>query len=205
MANQKPKTPGQLGEIRFPVRASLLLGVLVITAGIFYHLCPALRDTERFMATGFAMAAAILGAYYVGRGLQDTVRQREEEIRDRRVARAFHYVERWNDPALLTLKHKWRIIVDSAKDKSSEELAKELADDLDKSTIVVEVLNFFEEISLAVNEGVADEETAIRLFGGAMREYFSTLKLWMEKRRAVRNRPKMWIEFETMILRWNVR
>jgi hypothetical protein len=131
------------------------------------------------------------------------VHQRTGALASSKVERAFLFIRRWNEPVLEKRKHDFRTIIDSGKAHDADYLEKHLTQNPELRTIVVEVLNFFEEIGLASNMGLADDETLERYFYGALTSYHSCLEAWIQRHRASIARPKMWIELEQMLTRWH--
>jgi hypothetical protein len=201
-ANQ-PKDPSSLGTIKFPVLPSglLSLGVLALTWTFYSH--KEWRESMNFGIAAGALAAGALGAYYVGRALAQTIQQRSESITEQKIARAFEFHRRWNDPALAQIKANFREIIESGKAHVAENVEHLIDADKAKRIAVVEVLNFFEELSIAVHSGVADDETLCRGFRGPLREYHATLQPWIKQHRSSNKRPTMWIEMERLVEKWN--
>jgi len=198
----RTQDPGRLGEIHFPLRLSVLLTVLVIVAsGLYWHY-PAWRETMVFLGASFAMVAAVLSAYYISDGLRITIEQRDEAIRDARVARAFDLISRWNDADLAEPKHQFREIVDRDDAHDAEKLDAHL-DQNNQRKILIEMMNFFEHMALAANGGFADDDTLKAYYKSSITKYHSKLKAWIEKHRRRKNQPTMFVEIETMVERWN--
>ena len=206
----QPKDPSKLGTIKFPVFASLLLLIAVAILTIIFHLCSKWRDTMTFGIGAGALAAGALGAYYLGRGLSETIRQRSESISEQKIARteqkiarAFDFIRRWNDPSLAQIKAIFREIIESGKAHVAEHVEQLIQNDRTKRSAVVEVLNFFEELAIAVHTGVADNETLYRGFRGPLREYHATLQDWIKQHRSSKQRPTMWEEVDKLVNEWN--
>lgn len=200
---REPKVPGKFGFVSFPVTASTLLAIVVLLAAGVYAFYKPSRDLLGALGRGFGVGAGILSAYYVSKGLEMTVTQRTQGIRDRKISKAFHYIDSWNHPTFSDTKQKRRAILRELKGKSSEEVEQFLEQNLDKRTIVVDVLNFFEGMALAANEGIADDRTLQRALRGALTAYFESFKPWIEKDRAAKSRPRIYLELENLVKRWN--
>jgi hypothetical protein len=196
------QSPGTLATIKFPVTASLILGIIAVLAIICFALCPLWRETEKFGAEAIALTAGTLSAYYVGLGLKQTVLQREQALKDAQVSTASRFIERWNSPQSTRIKGSFREIIESGKAHTPEYVETLLKEDKKKRVVVVEVLNFFEEAALSANKGIADEETLKAFFRGMLNNYYTTLSAWIQEHRASQTRPMLWIELERMHSRW---
>lgn len=197
------KNPSSLGTIKFPVLSSvlLLIGVLLLTWIFYCH--KEWRDSMNFGIAAGALAAGALGAYYVGRALAQTIQQRSESITEQKIARAFEFHRRWNDPALAQIKANFRELIESGRAHMAEHVEELIDKDSAKRLAVVEVLNFFEELAIAVHTGVADNDTLYRGFRGPLSEYYATLEPWVKRHRSSKKRPTMWIELEKLVEKWN--
>jgi Domain of unknown function (DUF4760) len=204
-AARKKRPVGQFAEIKFPVGISLILGLLVCVAGLLFWCYPRLRDELTFLGVAFAMAAGVVAAYYIGRTLQVTVSQRDELIESERVDKAFSFIQRWNG-APFSARQKWRALFQKVKGQSPTEVVTMVQSGPDRA-ILVDVFNFFEEMSLAINEELADEETLIKFFRDMAESYFAHFEEWIKKSRTDSNhpRPRVYVQFEAVVIRWQQR
>jgi hypothetical protein len=197
------KVAGRYGTVRFPITASLILAVLVLGATILYWVlnCDH-REVEKFGIEGLTLAAGLLSAYYIGKGLRDTVAQRDQEMQQRKIASSLRIIERWNQPDFAKMKQQFRDLIESGKAHDANYVENELTTKSETRTVVVEVLNFFEEAALVANIDYADDATLKAYFLGALTDYFTTLEPWIKQHRASKSRPNMWCEMENMLSRW---
>jgi hypothetical protein len=202
MVDNPTRKSGDIGEVRFPIKASVALALLVIAASIVFWEVPAWRDTLIFVGAGFAMAATVLSAYYIGKGLDVSIEQRNAAATADRIARGFRFLERWNDPSNGEARAHWRQIVEELRGQNVDKI-EEMLSEKAKKAVVVDVFNFFEEMALAANDGLADDATLMGLFHTLMNEYHGIFEGWIKRHRAVKNRPRACIEFDKMLERWN--
>src|SRR3989442_894205 len=137
----QPKDPGKLGTIKFPVFSSFLLVLAVAILTIIFHCHPQWRATMTFGIAAGALSAGALAAYYIGRGLSETIQQRSESLSEQKIARAFEFHRRWNDPALAQTKANFREIIESGKAHVAEVVEQLIQNDRAKRNAVVEILN----------------------------------------------------------------
>jgi len=203
--NNETRPVGQIAEIRFPVGISLILALLVCLAGLIFWCYPKLHDVLNFLGSGFAMAAGVVAAYYIGRTLQATVRQRDEALSSDKVNKAFTFIYRWNSAPFEERKH-WRALLEKLKPQSATAIAAALRGGPERA-ITVDVLNFFEEMSLAINEGLADEETLRKFFRDMLEIYYGLFGEWIHEQRtdSIRPRPRVYVEFEQVAKQWQTR
>lgn len=201
MEHEDNEMPGKFGNISFPVTASLILALLCAAAIWLFWAYPAQREIWKFGIDAVTLAAGMLSAYYIGQGLLQTVQQRDRGLKDSQIAAACRFMERWNEPDLAATKDTFRQIIDSGKAHNAEYVQQLLADS-EKRIVVVEVLNFFEEVALIANMGLADDTTLKRYFIGALSSYHATLSPWIKAHRASLARPTMWCEIDELLRRW---
>lgn len=196
------KPVGQIAKVEFPVGISLILTLIVLASGAAYWFYPKMHDILAFFGSAFAMAAGVVAAYYIGKTLQITVTQRDEGLTSLKVNKAFSYIQRWNT-APLDERKQWWALLEQLRSKSAPDIL-EMLNDIERRTIVVEVLNFFEEMCLAINEGLADEPTLRKFFRSMMDTYYSLLYEWINKVRTdrARPRPRVFVQFEAVAKRW---
>jgi len=201
MGNNSEEIPGRFGKVSFPITASLILFVVCVFVTWLFSAYPTQRETIKFGIEAVTLAAGMLSAYYIGQGLLQTVVQRDRSLKDAQIATACRFMERWNNPDLATTKDIFREIIASGKAHNADYVQEALKDTA-KRIVVVEVLNFFEEVALIANMGLADDPTLLRYFEGALRSYHTALSPWIQTHRASQARPNMWCEIDKRLQRW---
>jgi hypothetical protein len=197
------KDPSSLGVVKFPVLSSVILTIAALLLTLVFHYHKEWRESMNFGIAAGALAAGALGAYYVGRALAQTIQQRSEFVTEQKIARAFEFHRRWNDPTLAQIKANFRELIESGKAHIPDHVEELIEADKAKRTAVVEVLNFFEELAIAVHTGVADNDTLARGFRAPLNTYHATLQPWIKQHRSSKKRPTMWIELDRLVERWN--
>jgi hypothetical protein len=203
---RKLKPVGQIIELKFPIGISVILFLLVCLGGLVFWYYPHLRDELTFFGVAFGMAGGVVAAYYIGQTLRITVAQRDEQLGADRINKAFSYIHRWN-AAPFEERKQWRALVERLRAKPEpEDIAESLRSGPDRA-LVVDVLNFFEEMCLATNEGLADEETLLKFFRSMLEGYYAMFADWINENRTdhLRPRPRVYIQFEQIAKRWQQR
>lgn len=201
----KSGDPRKLANVRFSIGWSGVLAVIVLASAWVYADHEVWRPTMNFLGVGFAMAAAVLSANYVGHGLRITVQQREETLRIDKIARAFVYVDAWDDPSLSRTRQTVRAFVEAMRisDYDQHGIKQEIEKDEKCEAAVLDVLNFLEGFCLASNQGVADDETLRRCFMSIMSSYYLAFEIFIKAKRAEANRPLLYAELEVTMRRWS--
>jgi hypothetical protein len=122
------------------------------------------------------------------------------------VDKAFTFIQRWNG-APFHDRQEWRSLQEKVKGKQPHEISSMLEAEYKDRAIVVDVFNFFEEMALAANEGLADEETLVKFYRDMVERYYAQFGDWVNKMRTDGNRPRprVYIEFEGIVRRWQQR
>ncbi len=189
-------------SIRFPIKISVITAALAL-ALIFlhYYFTNELEETLVFCGAALAAGGAVLAAFYTGRILAFYIRQEQNTERHlgeasllKKQVNALRFGERWNEPAMGVARKTCREIA-GLKGKSLDEI-NELIKTGDKLDQILHLLNFLEEIAVAVEYKVVDDKIIHELFSEGMKIVWKTLELWIGIYRKERDSPKAWQHLE---------
>jgi len=171
--------------LRWIIYAALLL---IVAYGVF----PKSHDVLVFVA-------AVLGGIGVLISAMNEIDTRREEIGDGRARGALRFISDWNSPDFYHAKNKGRELLDHFEKNGFDncQFVEERLQNL------MDVLNFFEQMSIAIELGHADNAIARRFFKSIALHYWQITKPWIEKRRATKNNPRLICEFETLAKNWS--
>jgi hypothetical protein len=199
MTSQYFQKADVLGVIRFPITASLIAAAIVVILGLVYwYSTGKVPETVLFIAAAGAGAGAVLGAFYTARGLQLTAAALTRDETRYKVALAFNFTSKWNDPAMFHVRDAVRELLNG--DHSSPEFTALLKA---KETNVIHFLNFLEEVAIAIEKGGADPNVLCEAFRGITVTAWSKLQSWVTELRRKRNSPKIWFNVEDLARKWN--
>jgi hypothetical protein len=189
----------RLGELRFPVTASIVATLIVIVlGGVYGYIIRKVAETVLFIAAASAGAGAILGAFYTARGLELTASAlARDEIRYK-TALAFQFTSKWNDPAMFHVRDAVRGLLTG--DHNSVEFSALLTT---QETNVIHFLNFLEEVAIAMERAGADPDILREAFRGIVLTAWSRLQAWAVEQRRKRNTPRLWTNVEALARKWN--
>ena len=210
----------RIGEVRFPITASVLATIGIILLSAFYwYATKSMAETIVFFAAAVAAAGAILTAFYSARSLAINARYLErEEIRSRSVSEAeerrhrellereearhksrsaLDLASRWNDPSMYHVRLTVRELFDE------DHKPPNFLQNLEKNKVnVIHFLNFLEEIAIVIERENADEAILRDAFEGVVSTACSKLHSWIQNYRINRHRPKLWIKLESLNKKW---
>jgi uncharacterized protein DUF4760 len=176
-------------------KAALFLALFLVCEGIlltFYIVRPSLHDVLAFAATVVAAAFALFEF------LQKSQHDRFES--------AAAFISRWNDPAQKNIRTEVRAMLTNALlveplIKKSEDLHQFSDEQKQKRGEVIMVLNFFEEMSVAVQRGRADERYLYDYFKSTVEELWNKLYNFIQADRKF-GKPSYWSDFEKLATNW---
>jgi hypothetical protein len=153
------------------------------------------RDIITYGSSLLAGVVGIITLLYTA----DSIRRSNQE---KRAAAASRFLERWNNPAYLGLKSRWRKLNEEIEVLSPEARFNLLNGDTVKRTTAVEVLNFFEEVAGSVNNNSVDEDLLKRFFRTILVRYYRDYEYWIEQHKKVRGAFDFCDELKTLALKW---
>lgn len=77
-----------------------------------------------------------------------------------------------------------------------------LRDNLQSRKTAVEVLNFFEEMAVAIHTEAVDQEVLKRFFRSLVRVYWDRYSFWIHSLRKNADSPRAYVELEKMVTKW---
>jgi hypothetical protein len=121
-------------------------------------------------------------------------------IEDRRTQKAHRFMERWTTPDMLEIRS---VLIDVLEDRIDPASLTRM--DITKKEArlsIVSALNFFEEVSIAILEGAANEDRLRDFFSAIAVQSFAKLEDWIKMERKIDNEPTYYIKFEIVTSRW---
>jgi Domain of unknown function (DUF4760) len=152
----------------------VLLGIVLIAT---YARIKEYRETIQF-ASGLVGGGAAIYALLLS-------------VQTRRSAAASRFVERYNDPSFAELRKVLSAEVYPGSDHTPDPQG------------ISALLNFFEEMALAVNSKEADEKIARGFFFSVSGKFYRALELKIIELRKTGNQPTAFVEYEKLYRRWN--
>ena len=190
------KEIGTFGQVKITVTVTIAL--LVITTGAvlaaLYALFPDYRKLLEFGAAVIGGASGIYSAFYVGQSLQ------AQTIQDKK-HRSFELMGQFTDIDFT----KIRAFLES--NIKSQQIApaamyKKITDEESIDTAVKTALNWFETLSIAIQEDYVDEDILYSLLSYSVPFYFKSLEPYIEQHRKNLDYQKLYIELEKLYKAW---
>jgi hypothetical protein len=182
----------QIVQLKFSInwlRWIIYAALLLIVAYIIF---PRWHDVLVFIA-------AVLGGIGVLISAMNEIDARREEINHGQARTALRFIADWNSPNFYHAKNKGREMLDHFE-KNGPGDCEYLAERLQN---LMDVLNFFEELSIAIQLDHADDAIARRFFRSIVVHYWQVTEPWVKKRRAAKSNSRLLCEFQTLAESWS--
>lgn len=203
MPNKKPEESISL-KITLPPKLILLMLSIWIVSVIVFILFPAnQRDCVIFGASSLGGIAALIGAFYLARGLMLSAQQQRNALDQKAKENALRYLERWNDPQFCEFKVDAEQVIKIQEKENSKAVAVKIHEDDTFKRRVSDILNFFEEIAIAVDSKTVDEDILRRAYKGLLNLYCMALQDFIKDSRRRFGNPRLYIEIENLHKRWS--
>jgi len=203
MTNRLPEEPVRFQlTLSLPPRLLLALGLAWGLVVVAFALFPIWQPVIVFAASSLGGVAGLAAAFYLARSIVTAAQHAERTEKRERLKIAFQYMERWNNPHSYHVRNASREILRIGATEGTERVRRALSDDAGLRSNVMDVMNFFEEMALAVTLDTADEGTLKQAFQAMFTMHWMTLSPFINERRAVLGKADLLIECEKLHGRW---
>jgi hypothetical protein len=183
--------------IRIPFNWVLSIAAIAVVLITCYVFVGSWRPPLRFIATILAGVGALLTA-------ANALDLRRSSLEQSKKSSALDLSLRYDAPELAHARHAFREIVTHLRDlKSQDEKLAFLKADRSRLDTLLDALNFFETISVAVKNGMADEEMLRTWFDGLLIQSWFASKETVYRLRDLWQRPGLLAEVEWLFDRWS--
>lgn len=191
-------------SLKIPVNWLWGIVTLAIVLIVAFVLVPAaVRPMLVFGAAVLAGAATLTTAVNNVDQRAAQAEKASEAAKDVRVAAALEFFYRWIHPHFYHCKKNGREILKYFKDNPSIDVQTQyLKEDPSKYGNLIDVLNTFEALAIAIDMKAVDDETAKRFFRSIVLEYWHLSEGVLKKSRAEHNNARLYKEFESLYDRW---
>jgi len=176
------------------------VGLILIT---LYAWLSEYRDVLAFTAAVIAGMAALVAAVNAIDTRRAETEARKSMTEQSRKMASLEYIHRWTNPTFHHAKKNGReLMKEFSADKTDDEKRKYLEADSTKLGNLIDVLNVFESMSVALQEGILDEPVIKRFFRSILLQYWHCSEPFIKTRRSERNNPRIFRELEYLYNSW---
>lgn len=187
----------QLGESRVSFKVTVALVILALSAALItvYFVFPLFRSHLVFIAAVIGGAGAIYGGYYTGL----TVKQlRHQELKNR----SFELVRRLDDIATISQRKRLESEI-KVGGSSDQHVYSTIQGDKELLGIATMLLNYFEDLAIAVQEDFVDERIMFRSLRWIACSTNERLGPYVRELRRMQSTPTFYIQFDRLVKRWS--
>ncbi|MDJ0554565.1 MAG: DUF4760 domain-containing protein [Microcoleaceae cyanobacterium MO_207.B10] len=199
MTTGNHKDHNHLGQVIL-VLSFLFSGVLTLTYVWIDKNHPEYKGTLQFIVPTFTTGAITLSAYSAYRSLR-------QAQKDKKLDKAYRLIERWNSPEMLLLEFAAKqILNDLRNNQQSMQMYIEQAEknnNQEKIHKLIKILNFLVEISICIENRVADEKVLKSFFQGIVEDYCEIFYDLIHFRREGKGNPERYKKLIELRSKWN--
>ena len=184
--------------VQFKLNWLVVIVVFAVLLIVTYIFVPTdSRPSLIFAVSVLAGAALLIGAI-------NALDSRYAQLQQSKAVAALEYIHRWTDPHFFHAKVNGRDIIQALKGKTEDEQYAYVKQEPTRLANLIDVLNFFESMSIAIQKDIADDEIVKLFFRSILTEYWHGAEGFIKKRRAERNNARLAQEIEWLYERWKV-
>jgi|GEM_PF-5116159 len=190
--------------------AALIIGMgITILAVIAYagykDWTPLLDSVLKIFGLGVAATTAIYAAMNL-RCIVDSHRENiiihEQGVIQKRKEYSASQIEKWVTPEVASLASMSHQAKQAVIELDNEATTKWLIENKEHGVAIVFMFNFFENMSISIDHGLADEEMLKAFFDSIVCNNYTTLRSVIDSLRKKNNNPKIFSGFEQLAERW---
>lgn len=196
-------------NLSFSVRTSVLTIVAVIVfSGTYFAATRSIPDSIVFVGAATAAAGAILAAVYAARTMAFQIQQQaaaeaafvSRRHQDRQLE-ALRYTARWNEPYMEQARKACREVL-LMKGTGVKDITEALSSN-DRELRVLHMMNFLEELAIAVQLDIADEAILKDVYRDAVVLVWGCMGQWAIGYRTLHNQPSALLRLEALYKAWS--
>jgi hypothetical protein len=184
------------------IKISLVWAAIVLfvasEGALLYEFHNADDKWKQTIVFGASIVAGAFALFSYLKGIEQGRRQTAERL-----------IDRWTDPSMMPLKDIVREITEGHLD-TAQLMRSGKGVKLDQSALcarskVIGMLNFYEEVAIAVRIKSADEDILQRFFRAVILQAFDNLEVWIRNERTIDNESRYYVELEQLVAKWKTK
>ena len=192
---------------RIDLKVSGVVGLISVLLIILYTNKPDWRKNLEFIASTLTAGAAIASAIYFVRNSEHESKNREKELK---IDRALALNNRWHQISQVNLNDEVLSFIAELQNKADVDkytFIHEKFESKDKNVNlkqqIVLILNFFEELAIAVENEVVDEKIVFDSYKSIISRYYNLFSTWIVEIRRLGNNNRYYKSLESLYQKWN--
>lgn len=148
------------------------------------------------LAQTFANIATIFGLFFLAWQVMIAVKVSKMELDQKKKDRALQYIARWNDIDFNKLRRGVLVRFRQISHENLTEELKQIEADTAMKGDTHFLLNYLEEVAIAINHGHTDFDISFLFFGPLCVQYFELINPYILRQREIKHDRSIWIEIE---------
>jgi len=190
----KQKSIGTIANVSIRITIAAFLAVLGISVCLLYLFLPQYQTEIVFITAVFGGLAAIYSAFYAGVSIRSNIRG--ELIRNSfQLIHYFHQIDLIRARVHCEKEFEFDHI-------SPVQFCDKIASDQDLHLVIKELLSIFSDVSCAIQQEFADEQTLYMSLDTTLLSTFEICRPYIEEVRKQRKNPSIYVQFEKLAKSW---
>ena len=195
-------------RVKFTIGTGIVLTVAGVAVVFTYIKYDNLRKVLEFSTTVAATVAGLTGASYAAQSLtrdtEETVQNLIRSAEETKINRTLSFISRWNDSSF---DKKLAVqLIRNLRDKPPSNVKTFVISEIDQNndlkSEVTNILNFFEEMALSINDNFVDEDILRSFLRGIVFTYVETFSYWIDHRRDLVKNEKIFQSVTELCEQW---
>lgn len=163
---------------KFPVIYTICVILAIVAICLAFYL----NDEPKNIANDCVLFLGVVGIFMNAVSLLESIKNNKKEREIQKAKMAFDLLKQWDDEHYLEARDYTRAVKKERSKISDDELIKQIDESEDLERSVILVLNYFEQIHLAIEQNLVDEELIGRHLGAVMTEVIERFDCYWQQR-----------------------
>ncbi len=199
--------------INFPIGTSILLSSLFSSLITILYILLTEKSKIFFVVYGTGFIFIFIGMIFVYtcNAIHSYIQVHEtyskQNAENKIIDRTLSFIQRWNDPENLRFRRVAGEIYQSFEKQPlayrESFIVKHLEDNTKERQDITNLLNFFEEIAICIEEGIVKEELLIKFFKSILFSFYEVYYPYIQDRRKKKESYKIYKSLTDLCERWS--
>ncbi len=204
----KEKIVRKVIEIVFIVRYWVILILMGGLGYLTYYVAHLKESQIRDTVSVFTGGCVVISVFYAFINYEYAQRKFKHDVKTGRDIASFNIAMEWQKEYMTDKANELGRFYRAHKQLLEDGMPRKFQDELDKDenekayVALIAVINFLESVSLAVNQGIMDEDFIKGFFGSLFVQEYNRYIGYIEFRRRQKQNPKIWKSFTDLSQKW---
>ena len=178
----------------------ILTGIAIILNAWHNQWSISLDNAIKIIGLGIGVTTAV----YAAMNLRHIYESHQEEITNKKKAYSMHLMELWLEPEMTETSSNANLLLKEINETNDTDQAYSLFNEKhDERHSLLSILNYFELLSISIDNNVADEYMLKQFFRGIVVYHYNNMASIIEIRRQKSNNQKIFKDFQNLAEKWS--